>query len=138
MNPYPLKLSAHVRTYYFGERLIPDRLGKVDVPEGRVAETWEISDYRDTSGIVRNGEFAGSSLHDLVEQLRSVAVLLKPFLPQTAETIYRSFNFAQPWEEVRHEDVWVHPTQTEDVRLVAPLEGGGVKPLFPRIREKKE
>lgn len=68
MNPYPLKLSAHVRTYYFGERLIPDRLGKVDVPEGRVAETWEISDYRDTSGIVRNGEFAGSSLHDLVEQ----------------------------------------------------------------------
>jgi methionyl-tRNA synthetase len=77
-------------------------------------------------------------LHDLVEVLRGAAILLKPFLPQTAETIYRSFNFPQRWEEVRHEDVWVHPLQAEDVRLVAPLEGGGVKPLFPRIREKKE
>lgn len=76
-------------------------------------------------------------LHDLVEQLRAVAILLKPFLPRTAETIYRSFNFAQPWEEVRHEDVWVHPAQAEDVRLVAPLEGGGVRPLFPRIKKKE-
>jgi methionyl-tRNA synthetase len=77
-------------------------------------------------------------LHDGAEQLRAVAILLKPFLPQTAETIYRSFNFPQPWEEVRHEDVWVHPVLTEDLRLLAALEGGGVKPLFPRIREKKE
>jgi methionyl-tRNA synthetase len=77
-------------------------------------------------------------LHDGAEQLRAVAILLKPFLPRTAETIYRSFNFPQPWEEVRHEDVWVHPVLTEDLRLLAALEGGGVKPLFPRIREKKE
>ena len=48
-------------------------------------------------------------LYDLVEQLRCAAILLKPFLPRTAETIYRSFNFPQPWEEVRYEDVWVHP-----------------------------
>jgi len=53
--------------------------------------------------------------------------------PQTAETIYRSFNFPQPWEEVRFEDVWVHPRQAEDLRVVAPLEDGKVKPLFPRI-----
>ncbi|MBV9125263.1 MAG: hypothetical protein JO112_18050, partial [Planctomycetes bacterium] len=49
------------------------------------------------------------------------------------ETIYRSFNFSQPWEEVRHEDVWVHPCQVEDLRLLASLEDGKVKPLFPRI-----
>jgi methionyl-tRNA synthetase len=78
-------------------------------------------------------EEAKQVLYDLAEQLRAVAILLKPFLPRTAETIYKSFNFRQPWEEVRHEDVWVHPGQTEDLRLVVALEGGKVKPLFPRI-----
>jgi methionyl-tRNA synthetase len=72
-------------------------------------------------------------LYDLVEQLRCVAILLKPFLPGTAERIYRSFNFKQPWAEVRHEDVWVHPGQAEDLRVLAALEDGKVKPLFPRI-----
>jgi methionyl-tRNA synthetase len=72
-------------------------------------------------------------LYDLVEQLRAAAILLKPFLPKTAETIYQSFNFPQPWATVRHEDVWVHPRQGEDLRLLAPLEDGKVKPLLPRI-----
>jgi len=72
-------------------------------------------------------------IYDLVEQLRATAILLKPFLPRTAETIYRSFNFPQPWESVRHEDVWVHPRQAADLRVLAALEGGKVKPLFPRI-----
>jgi methionyl-tRNA synthetase len=72
-------------------------------------------------------------LYDLVEQLRCVAILLKPFLPATAERIYGSFNFKQRWEEVRHEDVWVHPGQAEDLRVLAALEDGKVKALFPRI-----
>ena len=72
-------------------------------------------------------------LYDLVEQLRAVAILLKPFLPRTAATIYHSFNFPQAWDGVRHEDVWVHPRQAEDVRVLAPLEDGKVRPLFPRI-----
>jgi methionyl-tRNA synthetase len=76
---------------------------------------------------------AKAVLYNLAEQLRAAAVLLKPFLPRSAETIYRSFNFPQPWEEVRHEDVWVHPRQVEDLRVLAPLEDGKVKPLFPRI-----
>ena len=32
MDWYPLKLSFHVRTYAFGERLIPTRLGKQGGP----------------------------------------------------------------------------------------------------------
>jgi methionyl-tRNA synthetase len=59
--------------------------------------------------------------------------LLKPFLPRAMERIYRTFNFRQPWEEVRYRDVWEHPGQTEDLRIVAALEEGKVKPLFPRI-----
>jgi methionyl-tRNA synthetase len=50
-----------------------------------------------------------------------------------AETIYNSFNFPQPWAQVRHEDVWTHPNQMEDLRLLASLEGGKVKQLFPKL-----
>src|SRR5262249_18018792 len=76
---------------------------------------------------------AKAVLYDVAEQLRAATILLKPFLPRSSETIYRSFNFPQPWEEVRCEDVWVHPRQAEDLRVLAALEEGKVKPLFPRI-----
>ena len=68
MDAYPIKLSYHVRDYYFGERLIPDMLGKEDAPDGKVSETWEISDYRETTGTVANGPYAGRALHELVEE----------------------------------------------------------------------
>ena len=68
VDAYPIKLSYHVRDYYFGERLIPEMLGKRDAPEGVVAETWEISDYRQTTGTVVNGSHAGRTLHYLVEE----------------------------------------------------------------------
>jgi len=78
-------------------------------------------------------EAAKNILYDLVEQLRAVSILLKPFVPRTAESIYSSFNFPQPWQSVRLEDVWVHPRQAEDLHVLAPLENGRVKPLLPRI-----
>jgi len=65
-------------------------------------------------------------LYDLAEQLRAVAILLKPFLPKTAQTIYESFNFPQPWKDVRCEDVWVHPRQADDLKVLAQLENGKV------------
>ncbi len=79
----------------------------------------------------KNG--AGRVLFDLVEQLRVVSILLKPFLPRSAETIYRSFNFEQPWEQVSYAETWGRPRYTADLRMVAALEDGKVKPLFPRI-----
>jgi methionyl-tRNA synthetase len=72
-------------------------------------------------------------LYDEVESLRIAAILLKPFLPRTTEAIYRSFNFPQPWEEVRFASIADRPAQTEDLRFVGALENGKVKPLFPRI-----
>src|SRR5215204_5159046 len=65
MEPYPIKLTYHVRNYAFGERLIPEVLGKEGVPEGVVAETWEISDYGETTGEITNGSYKGRTLHDL-------------------------------------------------------------------------
>ncbi len=72
-------------------------------------------------------------LFDMIEPLRAAAILLKPFLPRTAETIYRSFNFAQPWEAVRYEDAATPPVPIDDLRVLAAMEGGKPKPLFPRI-----
>lgn len=71
---YPIKLTVHTRAYNFGERLIPEMLHKTGLPEGRVAETWEISDYRETTGTVINGAFSGRSLHELVTQFPDALV----------------------------------------------------------------
>jgi mannose-6-phosphate isomerase len=65
MQWHPLKMTYHVRTYAFGERLIPEMLGKEGVPEGVVAETWEISDYRETTATILEGPFAGRTLHEV-------------------------------------------------------------------------
>ena len=72
-------------------------------------------------------------LYALVEPLRQASIFLKPFLPRSSELIYRSFNFKQPWETVRFKDVCEYPGQAEDLRVLAALEDGKVKPLFPRI-----
>jgi methionyl-tRNA synthetase len=76
---------------------------------------------------------AAKVLFALLETLRVVSILLKPFLPRSAETIYRSFNFAVPWEQVRCEQTHDRPAQSEDLRVLAQLERDKVKPLFPRI-----
>jgi len=79
-------------------------------------------------------EAAKRVLFNAVQSLRIAAILLKPFIPRSAQTIYKSFNFVQPWDGVRCEDVWVYPRQNDDLRVLAPLDAAGkVKPLFPRI-----
>ncbi len=67
MNLYPIKLTFHVNSYLFAERLIAERLGKRGLPKGKVAETWEISGYKDKSGTVINGRLAGQTLSELTE-----------------------------------------------------------------------
>jgi methionyl-tRNA synthetase len=78
-------------------------------------------------------EAAKQVMLDLAEQLRASSILLKPFLPKCAETIYRSLGFPQAWEAVRYEDVWSQP-RAQELRVTATLEGGKVKPLFPDIK----
>lgn len=65
MDWYPLKLTTNIQKYTFGERMIPERLGKRGLPSGRIAETWEVSDYKEKTGTVVNGSLAGRTLHEL-------------------------------------------------------------------------
>ena len=73
-------------------------------------------------------------LLNLAEALRVVAILIKPFLPATAETFYRAFDDGslKPWDRVQYEDVLERPDRP-DVVVTAPLQGGKPAPLFPKI-----
>lgn len=62
---YPLLLSAPVRAYAFGERLIPGLLGKTGLPDGKIAETWEYSAYPGSESTILNGQHAGVDLQQL-------------------------------------------------------------------------
>ncbi len=79
-----------------------------------------------------NQDAARPVLFNLSEILRVAAILLKPVLVRSAETIYRSFNFEQRWETVRYADTVARPAAA-DLRVVAELDKGKVKPLFPVI-----
>ncbi|MBX9584433.1 MAG: methionine--tRNA ligase [Gemmataceae bacterium] len=72
-------------------------------------------------------------LFNAVQSLRVASILLKPFIPRSAEAIYTSFNFPKPWAEVRYADAAELAAQPDDLRVTAELVDGKVKPLFPRI-----
>ena len=67
-----------------------------------------------------------------------LAILIKPFLPRTAETFYRAFNFehAQTWDRVGYRDALSRPA-VPDLRVTAALEAGKPAPLFPKIESKE-
>lgn len=78
-------------------------------------------------------------LVNLVEALRVAAILIKPFLPKTAETVYRTFNFGEAvaWESVCYDGVLSRPGGP-DVKVTAQFAGGKPAPLFPKIDVKTE
>jgi methionyl-tRNA synthetase len=78
-------------------------------------------------------EAAKRVLFNAVQSLRIASILLKPFIPRSAETIYRGFNFPTPWDDVKYADAAQLRPQAEDLRVLAELVDGKVKPLFPRI-----
>jgi methionyl-tRNA synthetase len=78
-------------------------------------------------------EAAKKVLFNAVESLRIASILLKPFLPRSAEKIYTSFNFAQPWEQVRYSDAAELKAPAEDLKVIATLKGDKIEPLFPRL-----
>ena len=77
-------------------------------------------------------------LFTATEALRTASILLKPFLTKGAATIYNSFNFAKPWDEVCYADAAEPGVFAEDMRLLAETDAkGGVTPLYMRIGGKK-
>jgi methionyl-tRNA synthetase len=73
-------------------------------------------------------------LVNLAEWLRVSAILIKPFLPRTAEVFYGSFNFESfaPWHAVGYDDL-VKPKLSDVLTVTAPITGGKPAPLFPKV-----
>ena len=92
------------------------------------------ADHKEPWKLVKTDKDAARKvLFDLTEPLRSAAILLKPFIPRSAQKIYESFNFQPAWDKVRYQDVWQYPGQQEDLRLNVVLEKGKENSLFPKI-----
>jgi methionyl-tRNA synthetase len=73
-------------------------------------------------------------LVNLAEALRVAAILIKPFLPKTAQTFYEAFNFddTRPWAEVAYADAST-VCLPDVLRVTATLINGKPSPLFPKI-----
>ncbi|AMV39368.1 methionine--tRNA ligase [Planctomyces sp. SH-PL62] len=74
-------------------------------------------------------------LANLADWMRATAVLIKPFLPQTAETFYRAFDFEshQPWEAVSYASAASPVSSETHLRVTAPVVDGKPAPLFPKV-----
>ncbi len=66
---YPLKFKPYLKYYPYGGRRFVEVLEKEGVPRDReVAETWEIADHGEEQSTVVNGELAGRTLNQLMQQ----------------------------------------------------------------------
>src|SRR3954453_2068666 len=65
---YPLRFIPILRRLIWGGRKLGTILHKPIGEESDYAESWEISDYRDSVSIVSQGPLAGVSLRDLVQR----------------------------------------------------------------------
>jgi len=76
-------------------------------------------------------------LANVADWMRLTAILLKPFLPRTAETFYRAFDFesGQPWDSVSYATA-AAPFSGPSLRVTAPIVNGKPAPLFPKVETR--
>ncbi len=84
-------------------------------------------------------EAARVALVNLAEALRVSAILIKPFMPRTAQRFHSAFNFAdhQAWDAVGYADA-LKPVALPTLRVTADLVEGKPAALFPKIETRPE
>ncbi|MFF5983271.1 type I phosphomannose isomerase catalytic subunit [Streptomyces olindensis] len=68
MDWHPLRLTTPVKQHVFGGRVIAERLGRTGLPDGPVAETWEVSDVDGDASTVLDGPLAGRTLRQIMAE----------------------------------------------------------------------
>ena len=63
----PLRFRPVYKDYIWGGRRLADAFGR-ELPEGRCAESWEVSDRPEGMSVVEEGPAAGRTLRELIEQ----------------------------------------------------------------------
>lgn len=121
------EIQQHLEGYRYNQSLILIWQNLL-TPTNQLAES-----YAPWKLVKSNKPQAIQVLKLMVHSLRTASILLKPFIPRTAEAIYKSFSFAKPWDEVKFEDAADRKPQADDLRVTAELVEGKPKPLFPRI-----
>ncbi|MGD9648397.1 MAG: hypothetical protein AB7U73_21985, partial [Pirellulales bacterium] len=76
-------------------------------------------------------------LVNLVEAVRVAAILLRPFMPRTAEKLYGGFSFSGPFEKQSLAQIVERPAESEDLRVTAELVDGKLPPMFPKIEPQR-
>ena len=92
-----------------------------------------VAPWKLVKGSAEDIDRAKSVIFNVIHCLRIASILLKPFLPRSAEIIYTSFNFPKPWAQVTYADAAELAVQPDDLRITAELVDGKVKQLFPKI-----
>ncbi len=64
---YPLTFKPVYKDYPWGGNRIPRIYGRNE-PDGIYAESWEISDHDDGMSVVSNGEFAGKTIREILQE----------------------------------------------------------------------
>lgn len=83
---YPLKFKPILKqTIWGGDRIIPFKGLKEDLKN--VGESWELSGVPNNESVVANGEFAGTSLRELINMFREELV---------GESVYKRFSTTFP------------------------------------------
>ena len=67
---YPLQFKEIIRSYEVGGTKIQDKYNKNLPEDGKIAETWEISDHDADISIVSNGPFSGKHLRGLIWEFK--------------------------------------------------------------------
>lgn len=120
-------VRGHVEGYRYNVAL-QDIVQKLLTPTNQYLEThapWKL--------VKTDKEAAKKVLFNAVQSLRIASILLKPFIPRTAEALYTSFNFPKAWADVNYADASERQAQDTDLKVVAKLVDGKPIPLFPRI-----
>ena len=70
---YPLTFDPVFKDYVWGGRDLADKLGR-EIPDGIIAESWEIAAHPDGSSIVNNGPLVGLTLPQVQAHLGEALV----------------------------------------------------------------
>lgn len=107
-NLYPLLFKPVLKDYIWGGRNLNTLLGR-PLPDGTIAESWEIAGHDDGTTVVQNGRFAGLPLTELHQQLGLDLIGSKS---QWAQDRGKFPLLIKVLDANRHLSVQVHPDDT--------------------------
>lgn len=149
---YPFKFEPIYKDYIWGGRNL-ERLGKA-LPDGNIAESWEVSCYPEACSIISNGEYKGLLLKDVVKMLGNEIIgnmldkkyierfpLLVKFIDandKLSVQVHPDDEYAAKYEngESGKNEMWYILNAKPDAGLIYDVVPGTTKTSFMRLLEE--